>query len=70
MLLADIQTEIQPLSKRDKLKLMRFLVDELSQEEELLSQAFPPGVQHAVWSPVDSHEAAANLQQLLKEHTT
>lgn len=69
MLLSDLQVEIHPLNKGEKLKLMHFLVDELSQEQDMLLEAFPPGVQHAVWSPTNAYEAAANLQHLLQEHT-
>jgi hypothetical protein len=54
---------LRNLPRVDKLKVMQFLVAELAQEEE---PALQPGATYAVWSPLNSHEAAHKLAQLLE----
>jgi hypothetical protein len=63
MTLAELFPTLRNLPRADKLKIMQFLIAELAQEEE-------PDLQHgatyAVWSPLNSHEAAHKLAQLLE----
>jgi hypothetical protein len=63
MTLAELFPTLRNLHRADKLKVMQFLVAELAQEEEPDLQ---PGEAYAVWSPLNSHEAAHKLAQLLE----
>lgn len=54
---------LRNLPRADKLKVMQFLITELAQEEE---PSLQPGATYPVWSPLNSHEAAQKLAQLLK----
>lgn len=54
---------LRSLSRADKLRVMQFLVAELAREEEPTLQ---PGATYSVWSPLNSHEAAHKLAQLLE----
>lgn len=67
MLLVEIEQHIKPLSRREKVTLMHFLVDELAQNELDPARYFSPGDKHIVWSPYNEHKAAYQLQQLLEE---
>jgi hypothetical protein len=49
------------------LKSTRHIPTPAEEEQGLLDEYFPPGVQHGVWSPTDAYEAAANLQRLIAE---
>jgi hypothetical protein len=63
MTVTELFTTLRNLPRADKLKVMQFLVTELAQEEEpsLLS-----GATYPIWSPLNSHEAAQKLAQLLE----
>jgi hypothetical protein len=67
MTTTETTTELFPalkrLSRNDKLKVMQFLITELAQEEEPTLQA---GATYSLWSPLNSHEAAHKLSQLLE----
>jgi hypothetical protein len=63
MTVAELFLKLRNLPRADKLKVMQFLVAELAQEEEPDLQ---PGATYAVWSPLNSHEAAHKLGQLLE----
>jgi len=65
-MLLEIEEQIKPLSRQEKVKLMHFLVDELAQHELDPARYFAPGDRHVVSSPYDEHKAAYQLQQLLK----
>ncbi|MEM6434741.1 MAG: hypothetical protein AAF773_12945 [Cyanobacteria bacterium P01_D01_bin.115] len=54
---------LRDLPRADKLKVMQFLIAELAREEEPVLQ---PGATYSLWSPLDSHEAAHKLAQLLE----
>ena len=54
---------LRNLARADKLKVIQFLVTELAQEEEPSLQS---GATYPVWSPLNSHEAAQKLAQLLE----
>lgn len=53
--------ELQNLSQADKLRVVQLLVNQLTQEES-------PSLEYEVWSPYDSADAAAVLQQMLAEN--
>jgi hypothetical protein len=63
MTITELFPTLRNLPRADKLKVMQFLVAELAQEEEPDLQ---PGTTYAVWSPLNSHEAAHKLAQLLE----
>lgn len=52
---------LKNLSRLDKWKAMQFLIAELAQEEPALQD----GAMYTLWSPLNSHEAAHKLHQLL-----
>jgi hypothetical protein len=54
---------LRNLPRGDKLKVIQFLVTELAQEEE---PSLQPGATYPIWSPLNSHEAAQKLAQLLE----
>jgi len=54
---------LKSLPRADKLRVMQFLIAELAQEEEPTLQA---GATYSLWSPLNSHEAAHKLSQLLE----
>jgi hypothetical protein len=62
MSLPDLLPQVRELSRGDKLRLIRTLADELEREEAPL---LSPDQRYEVWSPFDSYEAAAQLQQFL-----
>lgn len=63
MTVTELFSTLRNLSRADKLKVMQFLVVELAQEEE---PSLQPGATYPVWSPLNSHEAAHKLAQLLE----
>ena len=62
MTLLDLLPTLRNLPRADKLKVMQFLIAELAREEE---PALQQGATYSVWSPLNSHEAAHKLAQLL-----
>jgi len=54
---------LRELTRADKLKVMQFLIAELAREEE---PALELGATYSIWSPLNSHEAAHKLAQLLE----
>jgi hypothetical protein len=60
---ADLFPTLRSLPRADKLKVMQFLIAELAKEEEPTLQA---GATYSLWSPLNSHEAAHKLSQLLE----
>lgn len=63
MTTADLFPTLQRLPRADKLKVMQFLISELAREEEPTLEA---GATYSLWSPLNSHEAAHKLSQLLE----
>jgi hypothetical protein len=63
MTTADLFPTLRGLPRAEKLKVMQFLISELAQEEEPTLQA---GATYSLWSPLNSHEAAHQLSQLLE----
>lgn len=67
MATVDLLPTLRNLSRSEKLKVMQFLIAELSKEEEPTLQA---GATYSLWSPLNSHEAAHKLSQLLESDPT
>ena len=67
MTTADLFPTLRGLSRAEKLKVMQFLIAELAKEEEPTLQA---GATYSLWSPLNSHEAAHKLSQLLESDRT
>jgi hypothetical protein len=67
MTTADLFPTLRGLPRAEKLKVMQFLIAELAKEEEPTLQA---GATYSLWSPINSHEAAHKLSQLLKLNQT
>lgn len=71
MLLTEIEQKIKPLSSTEKIRLIRFIADDLEQEQAAeqaeLAQYFKPGDMHGFWGVHDSCAAAAQLQTLLEK---
>lgn len=63
MTAADLFPTLRGLPRAEKLKIMQFLIAELAKEEEPTLQA---GATYSLWSPLNSHEAAHKLGQLLE----
>ena len=63
----ELYPTLRNLPRADKLKVMQFLIAELAQEEEPTLQA---GTTYSIWSPLNSHEAAHKLSQLLESDRT
>ncbi|WP_034935751.1 hypothetical protein [Gloeocapsa sp. PCC 73106] len=65
MPLAELMSQIQELSKIDKLRLMQFLATELVKEEDANAIFFVANQEYPVWSPYNCSEAANVLMNLL-----
>jgi hypothetical protein len=62
MTTTDLLSTLRGLPRSEKLKAMQFLIAELAKEEEPTLQA---GATYSLWSPLNSHDAAHKLSQLL-----
>ena len=69
MSIIELEQEIKPLTKLEKLQLIADITRMLQEEESELAQYFPPGTVAAVWSPFDEYAAATKLQELLEKET-
>jgi hypothetical protein len=67
MTTADLFPTLRSLPRADKLQVMQFLIAELAKEEEPTLQL---GATYSLWSPLNSHEAAHKLSQLLEADST
>ncbi|WP_293087719.1 hypothetical protein [Moorena sp. SIO4A1] len=63
MTVVELFPTLRGLNRADKLKVIQFLVAELAREEE---PTLEPGATYPVWSPLNSHQAANQLAQLLE----
>ena len=63
MTVTELLPTLKNLPRADKLKVIQFLITELAREEEPTLQ---PGATYSLWSPLNSHEAAHKLSQLLE----
>jgi hypothetical protein len=57
-----IEEELQQLNRLEKLRVIQMLVNQIAQEEEILT-----GTEYEVWSPYDASGAAAILLEMLEE---
>jgi hypothetical protein len=64
MPLTELMSQVQELSKIDKLRLMQFLATELVKEEDA-TNFFVADREYPVWSPYNCSEAANVLMNLL-----
>jgi hypothetical protein len=64
MSVLELLPNLKILSRNEKLQVMQFLVQELTDEEDSVLQA---GKTYPVWSPLNSHKAAEQLATLLEE---
>ena len=64
MSLTDVLPEVQKLSRRDKIRLIQLLAQDLERDEEELIQ---PGRSYPIWSPDRAFTAAAELLQALED---
>jgi hypothetical protein len=75
-MLAELPTNVKVLSRAEKLRLIELIAADLARQEEpgpatpsdfgLPSHGYPtaPGLV-PIWSPVDAHAAAAELEKLI-----
>jgi hypothetical protein len=63
MTIVELFPALRDLPRKDKLKVMQFLIAELAKEEEPTLQQ---GATYPLWAPLNSHEAAHKLAQLLE----
>lgn len=62
MLSKVLKAELEKLSRVEKLRVVQMLVEQLAEEEELLTSR-----EYEVWSPFEAPEAAAILMNMLEE---
>ena len=55
--------ELRQLNRVEKLRIIQMLVNQITQEEEILT-----GTEYEVWSPYDAPGAAAILMDMLEEN--
>lgn len=65
MSVTELLPTLQKLSRAEKLRVMQFLISELAREEN--EAPLEQGATYRIWSPLNSHEAANKLAQLLEE---
>lgn len=63
MTTAELFLTLKSLPRLEKLKVMQFLIMELARDEEPSLQS---GATYSLWSPLNSHEAAHQLAELLE----
>lgn len=71
MVVSELEKDIQPLTRSEKLQLIAAITRMLQEEEERFLSGFPlqPDVEYPVYTPLDSgmYEAAAQLQAYVDE---
>jgi hypothetical protein len=63
MALNDVLAELSQLNRRDKLRAMQFLVNELAAEER---PTLEEGAEYTIYTPVGSDSAAQVLSEVLQ----
>ncbi|MEA5535633.1 hypothetical protein [Crocosphaera sp. XPORK-15E] len=63
MTITELFPTLRSLSRVDKLKVMQFLITELAEEEKPMLEQ---GKTYSIDSPLNSHQAAHQLAQLLE----
>jgi hypothetical protein len=62
--LSHLLPSLEALPRPEKLQLMEWLAAQLAKEEDV--PLLSPDIAYPVWSPYDSHEAAATLSAFLE----
>ena len=57
-----LKQELEKLNRAEKLQVVQMLVEQLAQEEALLSAG-----EYEIWSPYDAPGAAAILMEMIEE---
>ena len=65
MIVTELFPTLKILSRAEKLKVMEFLVQELTAAEEV--SPLESGMTYHLWSPLNSHKAAQTLATLLED---
>jgi len=65
MSLAEVLPSLKTLNRSEKLRVVKILIDEITQEEESF---FESGAEYEIWSPYDSYDAAEKLRQMMEEN--
>ena len=65
MSLNELLPVVQALPHLDKLRLMQWLAAQVALDEGL--SLMPPDIEYPIWSPYNSHEAAATLNAFLEQ---
>ncbi|HLX60762.1 MAG TPA: hypothetical protein VKX17_05720 [Planctomycetota bacterium] len=63
MLYTEVITSVESLTKKDKIKLLRKLAEELTEDEQYELEDLR---NYPIWSPFDAHEAADRLLEALE----
>ena len=63
MSMNEVITTLRQMNRVEKMRVMQFLVLDLTTEEEAL---LSPNTSYPIWSPYDSFEAANTLLEALK----
>jgi len=64
MSFSQVLPEVQSLSRQDKIKLIRFIAQELEKDD---GEIIEPNRDYPVWSPESAFSAAQTMLQVLKE---
>ena len=65
MSFAELMPALQSLPRDEKLRVIRVLVTDLARQDE--TDWLQNGACYPVWTPLDAHDAAKSLQQLLDQ---
>jgi len=61
MTYSEVLTTLRRLDRKDKIRAIQFLANEVAREEEVY---FEEGKSYEIFSPNESHEAAGQLRKL------
>ena len=64
MTITEVLPKLKELDRKDKIRAIQFLVNEVAKEEEIV---FEESKTYEIWSPFDSFEAAEQLQKMIDE---
>jgi hypothetical protein len=65
MAVSELFSELNKLSRVEKLKIIEFLASSLAEDEQI--NELIPNSTYQVWSPYDSHQASHQLASLLEK---
>jgi hypothetical protein len=69
MSFSEVLDAVKALDRDEKAQLMQSLREEIGDptDDALIAKHFPPGATFEMWTPLDCHEGAAMLLQLLEQ---